>query len=292
MSEIFISYSRADTAAVDELAARLKTAGFEPWVDRTGIRGGEQWRLSIVKAIEACGVFLIALSPQSVASVNVRKELDIADEGRKFIMPVFIRAVTIPAEMKYQLAGLKERVQRDAGVSAEPTASAAPTPSRSAPPRPPQHGERYDLVLKKVGAYKINVTRVLSDLTDLSVEEVAEMIRDAPATVLILMSVPRAAAQRVKEALEAQGATLSLEPASAQPSRQSYEVLLTGTGAYRVNVARAIRELTGVSAEDAEDLLSGTPALILSGVTQEKAEAAERALKAQGAAVRVRARRE
>ena len=304
MSHIFISYSRADTVAVDKLAAGLRAAGFEPWVDRTGIHGGEQWRQRIVKAINTCGVFLLALSPHSVASVNVRKELDIADSRHKFILPVIIQTITIPDEMEYQLAGVQmvdlasnfetgfNRLLRDLKGKDSPTAGRhaepLPVPVRPATPWQIKSGQRYDLVLTRVGAYKINVSRALSDLSDLSDEEAAEMIEVAPTTVLT--NVPRAVAVRVKEALEAQGAALSLEPPS-ESARQSYDVLMTASGAYKVNVTKAIRELTGVSTEVAEDLLSSLPALILSGITKEEAAAAKRALEAQGAAVKVRVRR-
>ena len=40
MGHIFISYSRKDIEKTNEIVARLKDSGFEVWIDREGIKGG------------------------------------------------------------------------------------------------------------------------------------------------------------------------------------------------------------------------------------------------------------
>lgn len=107
MHSVFLSYSRSDSALVDRMAIKIGQAGYSIWLDRTGIRGGEQWRHAIVDAIEAAEVFVIFLSPHSVQSTNVRKELDLAETSKRKILPVSIASVTIPPGMKYQLAGVQ-----------------------------------------------------------------------------------------------------------------------------------------------------------------------------------------
>lgn len=107
MGHIFISYSRKDTSIVNRLIGELKNSGYTFWIDREGIRGGELWRRSIVEAIENADKFLIVLSSNSVESENVRKELDIASEAKKAILPIAIHQTTIPKDMRYQLAGLQ-----------------------------------------------------------------------------------------------------------------------------------------------------------------------------------------
>jgi hypothetical protein len=107
MSHIFLSYSRRDGAYVDALAAQLEQSGFRIWLDRKGIAGGEQWRRKIVDAVQKAGLLLLFLSPNSARSENVRKELDLADQGGVRILPVAIAPVAIPDGMKYQLAGLQ-----------------------------------------------------------------------------------------------------------------------------------------------------------------------------------------
>ena len=41
---IFISYSHADSAFVDQLEADLRQQGFDPWVDHRRLVGGHRWR--------------------------------------------------------------------------------------------------------------------------------------------------------------------------------------------------------------------------------------------------------
>ena len=104
---IFISYSRKDSQFISTITARLHRTGYEIWVDMGNIEGGQLWRESIVEAISSCQVFLILLSPHSVTSKNVRKELDLADKKEKTILPIIAKATEIPASMEYQLAGIQ-----------------------------------------------------------------------------------------------------------------------------------------------------------------------------------------
>lgn len=107
MGHIFINYSRRDTQFVDTLRSRLESNGIQVWLDRTDIQGGNKWRREIVEAIEGAEAILVILSRYSVQSDNVRKELDIAEGQKAKIIPVEIEPIEIPADFKYQLAGLQ-----------------------------------------------------------------------------------------------------------------------------------------------------------------------------------------
>jgi hypothetical protein len=106
MAHIFISYARKDVHAANRLVGTLAEAGYEAWID-CEIPGGELWKKRIVEAIEQAKAFLILLSPNSVASRDVRKELDIAENRKKLILPLVIAPMKIPPEMEYSLAGLQ-----------------------------------------------------------------------------------------------------------------------------------------------------------------------------------------
>jgi hypothetical protein len=101
----FISYSRDDKKVVDKLIERLKETNHKVWIDTEGIQGGARWRQKIVEAIEGSIAFIIVLSPNSIKSENVRKELDLADN--KKIIPIDIESITLPSGFKYPLAGLQ-----------------------------------------------------------------------------------------------------------------------------------------------------------------------------------------
>lgn len=107
MGHIFVSYSSDDKDIVNQLLQRLRQSNYEVWIDRESIKGGDLWRRQIVEGVESSEAFIIALSQNSIKSDNVRKELDIAVDAKKQIIPVDIESVNIPPEMRYQLAGLQ-----------------------------------------------------------------------------------------------------------------------------------------------------------------------------------------
>jgi len=107
MSQIFFSYSRRDSKFVDKLIADLEARGVSIWIDRGEILAGDSWRYSIVEAIRKCQVFIIVLSPDAVKSENVAKELTLAEQYDKRVLPLLISPVEIPPAMDYQLAGLQ-----------------------------------------------------------------------------------------------------------------------------------------------------------------------------------------
>merc|ERR1712216_234057 len=65
------------------------------------------WSQEIVSAIKGCKVMLLAISPHSTESENVVKELALASERKKPIIPVYLQAAEIPETMEYQLAGIQ-----------------------------------------------------------------------------------------------------------------------------------------------------------------------------------------
>ncbi|MEI8134136.1 MAG: TIR domain-containing protein [bacterium] len=105
--DIFISYSSKDKEKADQLSELLASAGLSVWIDRSGIVGAEQWATEIVEGIRACNTFLILLSPNSIESENVLRELSLASEKRKRVLPVDIEQVILPSSFEYPLAGLQ-----------------------------------------------------------------------------------------------------------------------------------------------------------------------------------------
>jgi TIR domain len=103
---VFISYSRRDGKDVDLLARTLKDGGHKVWLDRSAIQGGAKWQEEIVRGIEKANVFVIVLSPQSIESENVERELGLAHVTGKRILPVMLHPVELPARLQYALEGL------------------------------------------------------------------------------------------------------------------------------------------------------------------------------------------
>lgn len=104
---IFLSYSRGDAQQADDWVANLEQFGYRVWIDRAGIRGGQQWMATIVRSIQEAQAVILLLSPNSARSDNVRREIDIAVQAKKRIIPVEIQATAIPGALLYQLAGVQ-----------------------------------------------------------------------------------------------------------------------------------------------------------------------------------------
>lgn len=104
---IFISYARRDLAFVTQLHQELTKRGVSAWFDKENIQVADQWTASIVEGIRDCKVFLLVLSPDSTASKNIRKEVDLAQRYDKRIVPLLWRTTDIPVAMEYQLAGIQ-----------------------------------------------------------------------------------------------------------------------------------------------------------------------------------------
>jgi len=107
VGEVFLSYSRLDHDFADRVIDCLKHQGIQVWVDTQEIQGGDAWRAAIVRAITDCEAFLVILSPQCVASKNVVKELSLASEKNRHIIPIIGEPCDIPDGMQYQLAELQ-----------------------------------------------------------------------------------------------------------------------------------------------------------------------------------------
>ena len=105
--EIFVSYSREDQAQVFPIVEKLRERGLNIWIDQEGIHGAKLWSQEIVNAIESSKVFILFASAKAFLSKNVTKELALASESDKHILPVFLEDAEIPAAMKYQLAGIQ-----------------------------------------------------------------------------------------------------------------------------------------------------------------------------------------
>jgi hypothetical protein len=107
MTQVFTSYSRRDIEIVDMIVAKMSAAGIQVWIDREAIKAGNTWRVQIVQAIDTCNAFVLMLSPNSAASDNVRKEIDLSQDSGRTIFAVMLEPVKLPAEIRYQLAGLQ-----------------------------------------------------------------------------------------------------------------------------------------------------------------------------------------
>ena len=71
--------------------------------------------------------------------------------------------------------------------------------------------------------------------------------------------------------------------AAAAEEQTEFNVMLTETGANKVSVIKAVREITGLGLKEAKDLVDGAPKAVKEGVSKADAEAAKKKLEEAGA---------
>lgn len=70
--------------------------------------------------------------------------------------------------------------------------------------------------------------------------------------------------------------------------QSEFDVILTGAGAQKIQVVKAVKDLLGVGLKDAKDLVDGAPKPILEKVSKDDAEAAKAKLEEVGADVEMK----
>jgi len=149
---LFISYARKDVEFAQKLNADLQRHEVTTWIDELGIRGGEDWPNRIATAIEGCQAMLVILSPDSVASRWVQRELAFADQKGKRVLPLLYKPCGLRAwfELRFgnvqradfsrgsyetNLAELLASIEQVLGLTVAPPAP-APSPEPPAVPAP------------------------------------------------------------------------------------------------------------------------------------------------------------
>ena len=111
-----------------------------------------------------------------------------------------------------ELAELVKKYEERFGVSAAAPVAVAPVaaPAAAGPAAPAvEEQTEFDVILKEVGAKKINVIKAVRQLTNLGLKEAKDLVESAPTPVL--QAVNKAAAEEAKKLLEAEGAVAEIK---------------------------------------------------------------------------------
>ena len=105
---------------------------------------------------------------------------------------------------------LVKMLEQELGVSAAaPVAVAMPGVAAAAPVEEVEEKTEFDVVLKEVGPKKIQVIKVVRQLTELGLKEAKDVVDGAPSK--ILEQVSKEAAEDAKTKLEAEGAVAEIQ---------------------------------------------------------------------------------
>ncbi len=120
-------------------------------------------------------------------------------------------------------------------------------------------------------------TEILDKISSMTVLELSELIKAMEDKFGV------SAAAAVAVAAPAAGG-----PAAAVEEQTEFTVVLIATGENKVNVIKAVRELTSLGLKEAKDLVDGAPKPVKEGVAKADAEAAKKKLEEAGAKVEIK----
>ncbi len=133
---LFVSYSHKDRGRVEPIVSAIEGMGRRVWMDRNDITGQAGWAGQIVRAIRECRAVVLMASPNSYASDQVVRELYLAMNHRKTIVPIDLpRPATslrssITARSRAVCCSISPGTPRPCACSAR---TPRPTPTRSTP---------------------------------------------------------------------------------------------------------------------------------------------------------------
>ena len=120
-------------------------------------------------------------------------------------------------------------------------------------------------------------------------EEILEAIGNL--TVLELSELVKAAEEKFGVSAAAPVAVAAAAPAeggAADGEKTEFDVVLKDAGAGKINVIKAVREITGLGLKEAKALVDGAPAPVKEGVSKADAEDIKGKLEAAGATVELK----
>ena len=122
---------------------------------------------------------------------------------------------------------------------------------------------------------------ILESIASMTVLELSELLKDFEEKFGVTAAAPVAVAA-------APGPGGGGGEAAAEEEKDEFDVILTGAGAQKIQVIKAVRELTSLGLKEAKDLVDGAPKPVLEKVNKEDAEKAKTALEGAGATVEVK----
>ena len=126
------------------------------------------------------------------------------------------------------------------------------------------------------------VEKIVEEIKSLTLLEAAELVKRLEEVLGVSAA---AAAPVVQAGAAAGGAAAGAAPAEEQTE---FSVVLTAVGANKINVIKAVREVTSLGLKEAKDLVDGAPKAIKEGVSKEEAESIKKKFTEAGATVEVK----
>ncbi len=120
------------------------------------------------------------------------------------------------------------------------------------------------------------ITNILEEIKSLTIIELADLVKAVEEEFGVSAAAPVGVAV-------AAGA-----PAAAAEEKTEFDVILKSFGAKKLDVIKAVREITGLGLKEAKEMVEGAPKAVKEGVSKDEAETVKKALEEAGAEVEVK----
>ncbi|MBR3894864.1 MAG: 50S ribosomal protein L7/L12 [Clostridia bacterium] len=120
------------------------------------------------------------------------------------------------------------------------------------------------------------ITNILEEIKSLTILELNDLVKAVEEEFGVSAAAPVGV-------VAAAGAA-----APAAEEKTEFDVILANFGANKLNVIKAVREITGLGLKDAKDLVEGAPKTVKEGVSKDEAEKVKAALVEAGATVEIK----
>ncbi|MBI2817521.1 MAG: 50S ribosomal protein L7/L12 [Acidobacteria bacterium] len=122
------------------------------------------------------------------------------------------------------------------------------------------------------------VASILESIKGLTLLEAAQLVKEMETVFGVSAAAPM---------MMAAGAAPAAAAAPAEEQTE-FNVVLTGVGSNKINVIKAVREVTSLGLKEAKDLVDSVPKPIKEGVSKEEAETLKKKFTEAGATVEVK----
>jgi hypothetical protein len=230
----FISHSSLDCDTANLVCQALEQHRIRCWIAPRDIPGGASWDEAIIRGIDSSRVVVLILSSHANQSMHVKRELLLASEKHKIVIPFRIEDVNPGGALEFILVGVQLLDAFDAplesrlGPLIDRVAAIATAPGESRPIAPPVHESRSS-------SPRVAIPSGLAHASSLAASAATLVESPAPSRL-------RASAQVVDEEVKTLRVAL-LYKRSAQPDDHVLTVLESGlrSAGHEVFVDRHLR---------------------------------------------------
>ena len=120
------------------------------------------------------------------------------------------------------------------------------------------------------------ITNIVEEIKSLTILELADLVKAVEEEFGVSAAAPVGV-------VAAAGAA-----APAAEEKTEFDVVLKSFGAKKLDVIKAVREITGLGLKEAKEMVEGAPKTVKEGVSKDEAESVKKALEEAGAEVEVK----